>query len=299
MSGEILVMGARGRIGREVIRALTQGGAHVRALVRSPSPPGAAAPGVRELVGDLRDRVSLTAALDGVERAFFVTPHAADEEALGRSFVEAATAAGVRRLVFASAYHAELPSPVAFALFVAAMGLLTHYGPKLRVEQRVRRSGASPVVLLPSNFFQNDELFLEDIRGGLYPQPLGLRGVNRVDCRDIGDAAARALTELDVEAGAYPLVGAEPALTGPECAALWAGELGREVAYDDEISRWRERVATKMTARERDDFGKTYRLFHRVRVAATAAELARTRTLLGRAPRSYASYVAERALASG
>ena len=296
MTAEILVVGARGRVGREVLRALSTTGARVRALVRSTSPRTALA-GAREVIGDLRDRASLAAALDGVDRAFFVTPHAEDEEALGRGFVDAAITAGVRRLVFASAYHADFTSSLGFSLFVGAMGLFTHYGPKLRVERHVRLARASPVVLMPSNFYQNDELFLDEIRAGRYPQPLGLRGVNRVDCRDIGDAAARALTDDRVDAGAYPLVGAEPALTGPECAALWSQALGREVVFDGDLDRWYALVADRMHARERDDFRKTYKIFRRIRIAAGPAVQDRAAALLGRPPRSYQAYVAERAVA--
>ena len=283
MDGEVLIVGARGRIGREVVRGLTSAGARVVSLVRSVSPEPVK--GVREVVGDLRDRKSLDAALAGITSAFFTTPHAEDEEAIGRAFVDASVAAGVRRLVFSSAYHANFTTAFGFALFVRAAELFTHYGPKLRVEQRVRRAGPSPVVLMPSNFFQNDELFLEEIRAGCYPQPLGLRGVNRVDCRDIADAAVRALTDLDLAPGAYPLVGADAAVTGPQCADLWARALGREVRYDGDLEGWRARVATRMHAREREDFGKTYRLFQRMRVAAPASDLARVTALLGRAPR--------------
>ncbi len=285
-------MGGRGRVGREVIRALCERGANVRSLVRAPS-RRELPPNVREVTGDLGDRASLDKALAGARAAFFVTPHAENEEQLGRSFVEATTDAGVRRIVFSSAYHADFTSAFGFSLFVGAMGLLTHYGPKLRVERRVRRATASPVVLMPSNFYQNDALFLPEIRAGRYPQPLGMRGANRVDCRDIGDAAARALLDEDVASGGYPLVGPDPALTGPQCAAVWASALGREVTYDGDLGRWRALVADRMPPRERDDFGKTYALFGRVRVAARPAELARTTALLGRPPRSYASYVSQ------
>ena len=292
MSNEILVVGARGRVGREVIAALSTTGARVRALVRTPSP----SPRVYEVIGDLRDRASLAAALDGVERAFFVTPHVEDEEALGRGFVDAAVAAGVKRIVFASAYHADFTSSLGYRMFARAMSLFTHYGPKLRVEGHVRRCGASPVVLMPSNFFQNDDLFLDVIRAGRYPQPLGDKGVNRVDTRDIGDAAARALTDDSIASGAYPLVGAEHALTGAECATLWSNALGRDVAYDGDLGRWYDLMADRMPPRDREDFRKTYKLFKRVRIAAAPAELARAEAILGHAPRSYARYVEERSI---
>jgi uncharacterized protein YbjT (DUF2867 family) len=293
---EVLVVGGRGRVGREVLRALGQTSANVRSLVRKPSVNAPA--GVREVVGELGDRASLDAALAGVESAFFITPHDEREEQLGETFIAAATAAGVRRLVFASAFHPDFTSKLGFSLFVGLMGLLTHYGPKLRVERRVRLAKASPVVLMPSNFYQNDELYLPEILAGRYPQPLGTRGVNRVDCADIGAAAARALTDERVDAGAYPLVGPEPALTGPECAAVWARVLGRDVAYDGDLERWWALVEGRMHARERRDFGKTYKLFTRARPAAKPRELERTITILGRSPRAYADYVAECARAA-
>jgi uncharacterized protein YbjT (DUF2867 family) len=281
-------MGARGRVGREVVRALGSTDARVRVLVRTPG----SFPGAREVVGDLGDRSSLRAALDGVDAAFFVTPHDPNEEALGRGFIDAAVDARVRRIVFASAFHADFTSALGFSMFVSLAGLLTHYGPKLRVERAVRRCSASPVVLMPSNFYQNDELFLAEIRAGTYPQPLGTRGANRVDCRDIGDAAARALTDPSVEAGAYPLVGADPFLTGPACAGVWARALGRDVAYDGDIERWYSLVADRMHAREREDFKKTYKIFGRMRVAAGPRERERAQQIVGHPPRAYADYVA-------
>jgi uncharacterized protein YbjT (DUF2867 family) len=247
------------------------------------------------VTADLADRDSLARALEGCESAFFVTPHDPAEERLGFNFIETAEALGVRRLVFASALHADFSSALTFRIFVAVAGALTHYGPKLRVEQRVRQSTASPVVLMPSNFFQNDELFEQELAAGSYPQPLGLKGVNRVDCRDIADAAARALVDPAVAAGAWPLVGPEPALTGPGCAAVWASALGRPVTYDGSLDRWSALVSTRMHARERDDFRQTYRLFGRLRIAASPAALQRTTALLGRPPRAYSAYVAERA----
>lgn len=258
----------------------------MRALVRKAGSLADPLPGVTEVVGDLGDPASLRAPLDGMASAFFVTPHDEHEEQLGLAFLAAARDAKVRRVVFASAYHPGFPNPLAFRLFVAAMGVVTHYGPKLRVEGHVRRSGLSPVVLMPSNFFQNDEPFTKELLAGEYPQPLGTKGVNRVDCADIGEAAARALTDEGVNEGAWPLVGPELTLTGPECAQAWSEALGREVRYAATLERWRELAKDRMHPRELEDFGKTYRLFHRARVAATAADLAKTTTLLGRPPRA-------------
>lgn len=83
-----------------------------------------------------------------------------------------------------------------------------HYKAKIRVVQRVRRTKLSPVVLCPTNFYQNDELCLSTILAGHYPQALGHKRSNRVDTRDIGDAAAIALLD-NLASGSYYLVGPE------------------------------------------------------------------------------------------
>lgn len=293
MGETVLVMGARGRIGREVLRALGRlTSTNVRVLVRRPS---ASLEGVEVRIGDLADRASLDAALAGVDAAFFVTPHDEREEQLGENFVAAAESAKVRRIVFASAYHPNFTSRLGSALFTGLTGALTHYGPKLRVEHRVRFARVSPVLLLPSNFYQNDESYFAELREGRYPQPLGTLGVNRVDCADIGDAAARALTDPSVGAGGYPLVGPEVALTGSECAAVWSKALGREVRYTGELATWPALIGDRLAPREREDFGKTYALFAKRRVPAATGDLARTTALLGSPPRAYAEYVADAA----
>lgn len=226
-----------------------------------------------------------------------MTPHAADEEALGLGFVDACEAAGVRRIVFAGAMHPYSDGRVLNALLTGVLGWIgPHYRAKLRVEARVRASTASPIVLMPSNFFQNDEPFAAEILAGTYPQPLGRRGANRVDCRDIGDAAARALVEPEaVPAGLWPLVG--PAeYDGAATAALWSRALGRTVEYaGDDIEAWSRRAAAFMPSWKLADFGKTYRIIQRYGAHAPKSWCARTMQILGRPPHSYEAYVEERA----
>ncbi|MFO0600552.1 MAG: NmrA family NAD(P)-binding protein [Myxococcaceae bacterium] len=286
-----LVVGARGRVGREVLNALASKEGDVRALVRQAGTLGEVPGRVKEVVGDLSDARSLAAALEGVQSAFFLTPHTADEEALGVGFIAAARAAGVKRLVFSSATHPEVGNGLGLDLLVLMASVFTHYGPKLKVERAVRRCELSPVVLMPSNFFQNDELLFPEIRAGRYPQPLGHKGVNRVDCADIGVAAARALTDLSLPAGAWPLVGPEAALTGPESAATWAKVLGRPMTYEGDLAQWHVLMKDRMHERERIDFGKSYGLFHRRRVSASPAQIAKCAEILGRSPRSYEDWV--------
>lgn len=285
----ILVAGAAGEVGRAVVAALSARGARVRALVHATPLPG-----IDSVRGDLADRASLAAGLDGVDAACFITPHHTDEGRLGRNFIAACEAARLRRLVYVSAYHPLARSRFVQRLFDALIGTIgPHYRAKLAVERRVRASSLSPVVLCPSNFFQNDELALPEILAGEYPNPMSYRPANRVDTRDIGDAAARALVDEDVAPGAYPVVGPEP-WTGPRCAEVWSEALGMSVGYaGNDVGRWRAHVGARMPLPRANDFGKTYRIIQRFGIPASARVIAQATALLGRAPRDFRSHVKE------
>ena len=286
-SPRFLVVGSTGTVGAEVVRALVDRGAGVRTLVRAPG-RARTSDGVEAVAGDLSDAPSLAHALDGVDGAFFVTPHGPGEAALGHAFVAACAAAraGLLRAPIArtrptgSATRSCGWPPASSAPTTAASS-----------RSRRRRRCSDAVVLMPTNFFQNDTMFLREIAGGSYPHPLGARGVNRVDCGDIGDAAARALLDDGVAPGLYPIVG-PAAWTGEACAAVWSAALGRPVQYaGDDVAAWRRLVSDRIAAPKRDDFAKTYRILQRWR-SDNAPALAATTALLGRAPRTFESWVA-------
>jgi uncharacterized protein YbjT (DUF2867 family) len=241
------------------------------------------------------DPASLAAALAGVDGACFITPHHAQEAQLGMNFVDACEAAKLRRIVYVSAYHPQSRWLFVQRILDGILGAIgPHYRAKLAVERRVRASRCSPVVLCPSNFYQNDELALPEILAGTYSNPMGGKRVSRVDTRDIGDAAARALVGDDVAAGYYPLVGPD-AWTGPAIAEVWSAALGRPVAYGgDDIAHWRATVGERMHPAVRaDDFAKTYRILQRFGAPVNARAIARTTAVLGKPPRDLRAYCAE------
>jgi uncharacterized protein YbjT (DUF2867 family) len=285
-----LVVGATGEVGREVVRALRERGAALRTLVRKTRSPD-----TEEVVGDLTDRASLERALAGCDAAVFITPHHEHEAQLGFNFVDACEAEKLRRIVFISALHPTFRSLLTQRVVDALVGLIgPHYRAKLAVERRVRATSMSPVVLNPTNFFQNDEIGLPEIAAGTYPHPLGDKPACRVDCRDIGDAAARAILD-DVKSGTYALVSAGT-WTGASCAALWAEALGKDVRYaGNDIEPWRKTIGARMDAARAADFGRTYKVIQRFGIPANARALARCEKILGRPPRDYHSYVTEQA----
>lgn len=287
----ILVVGATGVIGREVVRALLEHGASVRVFVRSPEKVATLPGHIERVSGTLGDAAALARAVRGIHAAFYVSPHDAAEEQFAEQFVGACEREGVR-LVFAGV-HIDGDHRFTRLVRRTLTGLmLPHYKPKLRIGERIRTSRTNSVLLIPRNYYQNDEICREEILNGLYPMPLRL--VPRVDTRDVGAAAARALLDPSIPSGAYGLVG-PASLSGEQSAHNWSVALGRPVRYAPDIPLFDRLLEREFGGRKALDFQKTYRLLARTAMKMTPADRQQTTFLLGRQPRSHAEYVREMA----
>ena len=155
----ILVTGATGGNGSELLKLLAATGLPVRAMVRSPDKAGDAVPDGVELVqGDFDDRDFLKRALEDVDRAFLLTPSSARAEEQQLTFVEAAEGAGVRHLVKLSQFAADPTSPVRFLRYHAA------------VEAAIRESDMAWTFLRPNLYMQGFLAFAGMIaRDGVLP----------------------------------------------------------------------------------------------------------------------------------
>jgi uncharacterized protein YbjT (DUF2867 family) len=215
----ILVLGATGTTGGEVARQLVEAGERPRLLVRSPEKAAAFA-GRADLVrGDLDDAASLRAALAGVDRVYLVSS-GLDLVRLEGNVVEAAVAAGVRRVVKLSVVSADQPA-FTFARWHAAS------------ERRLVDSGLAWTMLRPGNFMTNTLGWADTVRAqDTVYQPTGTGRWAAIDPADIGAVAVRALTESGHEGQAYTLTGPE-ALDGAGYAAVLTRVLGRPVRFVD------------------------------------------------------------------
>jgi uncharacterized protein YbjT (DUF2867 family) len=287
----VLVAGATGTMGREVVRALQERGAHVRAIVRGPERVAALPSGVEPLVADLEDADAVASAFRHVAAAFFLSPHEESEERIAENFVAACEAAGAR-LVFAGV-HAHAGTAVG-RLIVRKLfqWYAPHYRGKIRIAERVRTSLTRPVMIGPGAFFQNEEIFRTDILSGIYPLPMRL--LQAVDVRDIGDAAARALLDESITAGYHPVVG-PASLTGDQVAADWTAALGFEVRYAPDLERLDRAVQQHYRGRKALDYRLTYRSLGKFSERTTLGQLKQTTELLGRQPRSHGEYAIETA----
>jgi uncharacterized protein YbjT (DUF2867 family) len=212
----ILVTGATGNTGSAVLQQLASHGAVVRAMVRSTKNtarlPNTSATVV---VGDFDDPRSVAAALEGVTKAYLVTPSSPDAEAQQVQFAELAAAAGVRRLVKLSQFAAAEASPVRFLRYHAT------------VERRIGELGIGFTFLRPNLYFQGLLAFQPMIAAeGHFVAPIGDARVSAVDVRDIAAVAAIALSEDGHDGKTYTITG-PAAVTHTEMASALSKAIGR------------------------------------------------------------------------
>ncbi|WTX12813.1 SDR family oxidoreductase [Streptomyces sp. NBC_00005] len=216
----ILVTGATGTIGSEVVRQLVARGEKVRALSRDPA-KAQLPPEVESMRGHPRDRASVEAAMAGVRAAFLVGVFGPDDAEHDRGLVEAARAAGVRRIVKLSAIGTGDPRLGVFGTW------------HLHGEESVRASGLEWTVLRPSAFASNTLTWAQALREGIpAPNMMGDGRQGVVDPRDIADIAVTALLEPGHSGRTYTLTGSET-LSAREQAAVLGEILGRPVELRD------------------------------------------------------------------
>ena len=196
----ILVTGSTGKVGQQLIAALSKSGATFSALARSDgSAKALAALGVKVVRGDLGDQASVRAALHGMDRLFLLSS-GSDPFAAEASAIRTAKAVGVKHVVKLSAFGANADS---------ASGFLRGHA---RAERLLEDSGVAWTFLRPSFFMQNWTLYnAAGIKAG---QPVytnaGDARLGWIDTRDIADVAVAALTKPGHEGRAYDMTGPEP-----------------------------------------------------------------------------------------
>lgn len=217
----ILVTGATGNTGGATLRALVDQGAEVRALVHDPEKLKAP-PAVEVVVGDFRDAASLDAALTGADHAYLVGPSLQDQVELETAFVRAAQRAGLAHLVRLSINGADRPDGAAVR-FIAS---------HIAMERIVRESGIPWTLLRANGFMQNNLGQAQAIadQGAFYSALSPDARVSYLDARDIGEVAAKVLTEPGHQGRVYELTGPE-ALNDDDLAARFTQVLGRGVAH--------------------------------------------------------------------
>lgn len=212
----ILVTGATGNIGRELVPLLAEKGQRVRVLVRDERKAASFTGMADPVIGDLDKSETLAPALHGVDKLFIVTP---DTKQV-KNLLDLAKQAGVKYVVKVSTVEAD-----------------RSLGPgkwHRQQEELIQSMGLTWTMLRPTMMMVNTvEWWAETIktRNAVY-FPGGQGKVSAVDAFDVARVAAAVLTEPGHDGKVYELTGPE-SLTIGEMMKTLAEVLKRPIQYQD------------------------------------------------------------------
>ncbi len=280
MTGAIVVTGATGTVGSELVRLLHAAGQPVRAAATDPEAARTRlGPGVATVEFAFDRPATHAEALRGARALFLMRPpQMADARAFAPT-IDAARDAGIERIAFLSLQGVERNAVV----------------PHHRIERLVRESGVAWTFLRPSFFMQNlsgvhrDEIRLRD----RVSVPAGRGRTAFVDARDVAAVAAKTLTEPGHERQAYELTGSE-ALDYAEVARILSDELGRAIRYDraSAVGFW---LATRRAGHPAGFATVMTALYTVARLGLAARRSDTTRALLGRQPITFQQFAHDHA----
>ncbi|MEJ3657414.1 NAD(P)H-binding protein [Actinomycetes bacterium KLBMP 9759] len=222
----IVVTGATGHVGGELVRQLSERGNVVRAVVRKPDVELPA--GVERAVGDLNQPESLRAAFAGADGLFLLAGYP-------EAVLDEARAAGVERVVLLSGGSAAIEqNDNAVSQYMIA------------TENAVRASGLAWTFLRPSAFMSNTFEWLPQLAAGdVVRAPFARVPLAVIDPADIAAVALEALTGDGHAEAAYALSGPAPLLPADRLRIL-GDVLGRDLRFEAEpdAEAWERMVAS-------------------------------------------------------
>ena len=215
----ILVTGATGKVGQEVVRQLATAGVPARALVRDPTRAShIRIPGIEIVVGDLARPETLPPVFADIDSIFLLTPAAPDQVELQSNVLEAGRRAGARRIVKVS---------VAGGPDAGTQIGRWHWA----TEKQIEASGLGFTFLRPTLYMQQILAYAPSIAAtGSFSAPMGAGEIAVVDTRDVASVAVAALTEDGHDRRIYDLTGPE-ALSYDRMADAISDAIGKKVVY--------------------------------------------------------------------
>src|SRR5829696_2912556 len=220
-TGKVLITGATGNVGSAVLDNSRTTDLSLRALVHDESKARTMRErGVEAFVGDFLEPESLAPALEGVGTLLLITPHHPEQVAQATNIIQVARDSGndprIVRLSVAQASH-EAPTK--------------NCRQHAQIEEELISSGLPYTLLRPTTFMQNTLATARTVssEGRIY-QPFKDGKLGMIDVRDIGEVAAKVLTEEGHEGKTYTLTGLA-AISLYNVAETLSEVLGKEVSY--------------------------------------------------------------------
>ncbi len=274
----ILVTGASGTVGSQLISLLRGRRIDVRALVRDPDRANAiSATGAQLVTGDFADPGSLRAALDGVSAVFLACGNVREQVDYECAVIDAVETSGAQQIVKLSARGAAVDSPVAYWHWHAV------------IERHLQTSSTPWTVLQPGFMMTNLLGAADQVRQqGMLFAPAADARIAMIDPGDVAAAAAVVLTENGHHGQTYVLTGPE-AMTYHRVAEDLSAAIGRRVGFVD--------IPPAAASAALVDAGlppfaaeQVVRVFDALRDGAQSTTTDTVRALTGTAARSFAAF---------
>jgi uncharacterized protein YbjT (DUF2867 family) len=277
MTESILVVGATGTVGSELVSQLAATGRSVRALVRSEEKAAGIADVAEPVIGDLSDPASLAPAFRRIERVFVLAPPVEEMSTLVGNALDVAVAAGAKRIVYLSAFGAgELDGDAHFVAHAAN-------------EKRLTSLDVDWTILRPTRFMTHTPFVWSSVlERGLLLEADGDGAMTVFDPADVAAVALAALTTEGHTGQIYKLT-SEDLFTTRELADTLSRALGRELTlFQGDAEDLRSALVDCGAPPEFAPIMAGYF----ATVAAGFWEVTDTAArILGRAPRSYAQWL--------
>lgn len=212
-----LIIGANGFVGAHLVHTLAaQSDTHIIAATRNPNAQDVR-PNVEPRQLDLSDPSTFPSALEGVDRAFVLSPTGhSDATALVGPLFDAMEESGVEHVVLMTANGVQFDDSL----------------PLRKLELQLEQSTMSCTILRPGWFMQNFQTYWLDgiTKANKVWVPAAQSLTAFIDTRDVAESAAVALTNKTQ--GAYNLTGGQ-ALTYGQAAEVLSAQLDRPLVYED------------------------------------------------------------------
>jgi uncharacterized protein YbjT (DUF2867 family) len=276
----ILVTGATGNVGAELVRALASAGEPVRALIRDETRRAALPAGVEGVVGDLNRPDTLEPALEGVRGVHLLAGYAGLPDAL-----ELMRRAGVERVTLQSS--SAVPD-----------GDMTNAVARYHIESEaaIRASGLAWTFLQPNGFMSNALEWAEPLRhGDVVTAPFAGVRTAQIDPLDIAAVAAIALTTGRLDGRSLRLSGPE-SLLAAERVAILASVLGRDLRLEPQSD---EDARVEMSVAMPPEYVDAFFRFFVDGTLDESAVLPTVEEVLGRPPRTFRAWAEAHAGAFG
>ena len=267
----ILVVGASGLVGGELIRLLKHQGYRTRATTSK------AVASSEELVHmDLATGNGINAAFEGVDRAFFLSPPGyADQQAILSPLIQEAKRRGLKKVVLMTAMGANASDETPFR----------------KAEIELEKSGLNYNIIRPNWFLQNFGTFWSQ---GINEQnkimvPAGNAKVSFIDARDISAVAAKLLISSEFDQRDFDLTGPE-SVDHQEVAQGISKVTGRSIVYSEiTAAQLKEGLVKNGAPKDYADF--MVLIFGFLKEGYAARTTSSVKDLTGFEPRSLAQYV--------